>query len=553
MSFTAFRCFVCSEETNTLNADPLITCSSDNAEYVMIQLLGVLGVLLWPVGVPCFYLFLLWKHFGPSGEKFIDNISQVVSGSALEDSKYDADMRRRGQSVDKVQQHLQTVMKEDEAEQLRLFQLESTSPSYLTFLSGEFEPQCWWCPVFEQYAKLMLTCGTIFRAEHVVEQLVMGILINIVAMLVQFFNQPRKDFNDDMFSMYCHVMIFLVLLWSLLVEFQNLNKSDSETILKLGGEVDGSMGANTFEVATLGQMLVFSCASTVMVFLVFIIFEVKSAAKVVTIRRKWDEIKHWIDDGLTEEEVLERMGGNLKGHAKDTIQRKFKEIGEQRASNMEEYDDGDAVEMMDLEDKKGGGGGGGGDGKAELLDFRVKNPMIGGRAFGGKDAAKDKYLRHQSGEDAVGLGAGNAPISKHEKYKARFAEENNEEFQKEQHANMGKKKHKIAPPTSSAEKAHIARSQGYGKETRDENSIGGRGGRGRGGGRGSGGRGGRGRGATFSYKGEEGEPGKMNPPPGKPPPANAPQFDTVLDDASGENYYVNRKSGESTWEKPDFV
>jgi len=57
VSLVAFRSFVCDDETNTLNADPMVVCDADlSPEYATVRVVGRLGVIIWPILVPLVYL-----------------------------------------------------------------------------------------------------------------------------------------------------------------------------------------------------------------------------------------------------------------------------------------------------------------------------------------------------------------------------------------------------------------------------------------------------------------------------------------------------------------
>ena len=140
-SLVIFQCFVCDDDTNTLRADALVICDSSDSEFVYIRSVGILGVLLWPIGVPLSYLYLLWNHFGPGRDDFKGRVYRIFAARNLLESQASASARHREVSVQHVNRAIATELKEDHEEQLRLFKLDQTAPSYLNALNGEFEPQ----------------------------------------------------------------------------------------------------------------------------------------------------------------------------------------------------------------------------------------------------------------------------------------------------------------------------------------------------------------------------------------------------------------------------
>ena len=140
-SLVIFQCFVCDDDTNTLQADALVTCDSSDSEFFYIRSVGSLGMFLWPIGVPLTYLYLLWKHFGPSWSDFRKQIYHVFAGRSLLESQASASARDRQVSVHHVDRLISTELEKDHKEQLRLFKLEQSAPRYLHALNGEFEPQ----------------------------------------------------------------------------------------------------------------------------------------------------------------------------------------------------------------------------------------------------------------------------------------------------------------------------------------------------------------------------------------------------------------------------
>ena len=495
ISLVVFQSFSCNEDTNTLHVDPLVICDSSNEDFNQIRMLGWLGLFLYPFGVPIVFLYLLGSHYGPSYKEMKDSTISVVTGRALMKSKHAADGRRRGATMEMVTSIVSDEMEKEKEDAMMWFELENRAPRYLGALNGEFEPQWWYIPVFEQYRKLAITGATILIGRGEIDQLILGILIAMVAAMVYFATMPYKDFNDDLFSMFAHFQIFLVLLWSLLVKFQKLMETSHQVSVDLGNLEVYEAPTDLLKTSTLGWLLIISNLSVMLVFGFFMALEVKSVNKSVKARKRWDEVKKdAADRGLSEDEVLEELGLELSHVDKESIKKKFRKEVE-RASG-------------------GGRGGGGGEGEGEIElqqmskkakkrqtktnmaskrasveEFAMENPLAKERPFGGAGAAKEGNLRHVSEADAVDLGAGaEVARSKHQKYKERGEEG------------------EVLPP-------HIARAKGF-------NSVAGKK---------------KGKEAQAQTKEAEVEV----------------EWDAVFEETEGQYYYVNRASGESTWVKPD--
>ena len=330
-------------------------------------------------------------------------------------------------------------------------------------------------------------------------QLIIGILIAMVAALVYFATMPYKDFNDDMFSMFTHFQIFLVLLWSLLVKFQKLLEVEHEKLMVSEGTPKEEYVPPTalLRTETLGWLLILSNLSVMFVFFCFMMLEVKTANKSVKARKKWDLIKRGAaEEGLSAEEVLEKLGFDLSHTDKESILKKY-EIEVERASTLSGVGVGEKLEEH-LDDGEGG---------IEMTENPVGKKTIGGRPFGG--TGLQESVRHLSEAESVGLGSGQVAVSKHQKYKERAEKE-------------------LSP--------HVARAQGFKNK----------------------GSGGKKKAAAVAKKPPEVDVNDDDDDDEPPPPPRKQQeevkkseWEEEFDETENAKYYVNRVSGASVWNKPD--
>ena len=205
--------------------------------------------------------------------------------------------------------------------------------------------------MFEQYRKLGITGATILCGRGEVDQLIIGILIALVAALLYFGSSPYKDFNDDLFSMFTHFQIFLVLLWSLLVKFEKLVKDDQEDFRKILDEngineptLSGSEGPiGILQTKTLGWLLIASNVSVLIVFCAFMIIEIKSIRATVRVRRRWDDIKGDVDKTESVEDVLDKMDMDLRPSDLTMVMNKLQKQSLSKEDG--DFDDVDGVGM----------------------------------------------------------------------------------------------------------------------------------------------------------------------------------------------------------------
>ena len=364
----------------------------------------------------------------------------IITGRALIENKHAADGRRRGMTVNVVDEIVNEELEKEKEEQKRLFRLEKSAPRYLSALNEEFEPQWWWIPVFEQYRKLAITGATILIGRGEIDQLIIGILIAMVAALVYFATMPYKDFNDDLFSMFAHFQIFLVLLWSLLVKFQKLMEVSHDDFAKEIFEIDSAHPVDPFtapttllQTPTLGWLLIISNLSVMLVFGCFMLLEYKTVKNSVTARKRWDQIKlRFTEDNLSEEDVLKQLGEGLSHVDRESILSKIHTLERESKSNSGSGE----IELLDFSKNKQKRKSKGAmlAKKRASLEFAQENPIlstnnkISERPFGGtlKEGDKQQEIRHLSEADAVGLGASEVAVSQHEKYANRAKDKETE-------------------------------------------------------------------------------------------------------------------------------
>ena len=357
--------------------------------------------------------------------------------------------------------------------------------------------------MFEQYRKLGITGATILCGRGEVDQLIIGILIALVAALLYFGSSPYKDFNDDLFSMFTHFQIFLVLLWSLLVKFEKLVKDDQEDFLKILLEynineptLSGSEGPiGILQTKTLGWLLIASNVSVLIVFCAFMIIEIKSIRATVRVRRRWDDIKGDVDKTESVEDVLDKMDMDLRPSDLTMVMNKL-----QKQSLSKEDGDFDDVDGVGMELKTINKRRSKNYEKRRSTTIMEMNPMMkSGGAFGKSKPTPTPAPPPTKNSDCLPGG------------------ENQYDSE-------------VAP--------HIARVAGF-NHYRNKNSDGPR-------------KTTSATNAMSTANDDDRLEGSTPPPPPQTavPPPPQPNWERKLDDETGLEYFEHRLTGDSSWEKP---
>jgi len=311
--------------------------------------------------------------------------------------------------------------------------------------------------------------------------------------------------------------MFLVMLFSLVCSFQNKMAAEHAIIEEMGGVVADDLSGDMFEKETLGRMMVYTCASVVCMFWVFIVFEFKAAWKTIQGLMKWDIIKEdAVARGMSEKELLAALG--VEGMSvvdKEKILVKYRQKvglgvgpGAGLAVGAANAVDEEGIEMGQLDAGFRGG-----------RDIRAKSDgasSLGGevesskergerRAKEERDKLRMKQLKGGGFSNKKNLLRGRGASKSCKEEPEMKAEEVELEVEMEVEMEMEMEEEKFPPPPAPSKKP------------------------------------------PTPLVGDEGEEEDDGAPP---PPQKQPEWDEVWDENEGANYYVNRASGKSGWEKP---
>ena len=151
---STFACHDFDDGSRYLKVDYSIDCNAST--HSLYWLYSGLMVLLYPIGVPFMYWYLLWKR------------RDLLSCNHR--------MKEMEMSEDRA---LESALKEREANEEKHKTLKA-----LSFLYGSYEPKYWWFEVFETLRKLGLTGFLVFLAPGTAAQVLFSLVMCINAMRV---------------------------------------------------------------------------------------------------------------------------------------------------------------------------------------------------------------------------------------------------------------------------------------------------------------------------------------------------------------------------------
>ena len=194
--FGAFPCDVMNEGRESyLRADYSLSCLSDR--YQALRAYAITLVLLFPLGIPVIYFFILWT--------------------------------RR----EKIQQRAD-VRAQDEGLMMVAFLFESYSPS------------CWWFEIFETGRRLSLTGVLAAVAPGTMLQLAAGLFVSVVGLCVYCIVTPYEFSRNNWVAILSNVQVFLVMLASMIMKYNSAENGR-----------DGGEGKEPVSFSGLGAFLIF--------------------------------------------------------------------------------------------------------------------------------------------------------------------------------------------------------------------------------------------------------------------------------------------------------
>ena len=224
--FATFQCEELSDGTRWLRADLSVDCDGDS--HTLFRYYAGLMVIVYPLGTPLFYLFLLWRNRARLNKlrvnqalriQLINNVrasGDYKSGRTSEDKRQVpwiiSEEERSGLSID-VLKDLRELEHEDFAERAAL-------PSSVSKLLKGYELRVCWFEIFECVRKLAVACLPVFfQPSGSASQLLFGLMVCFLAFGAYVHFDPFEDRGNDAVARLCQVQIFFSLLSSVALSF----------------------------------------------------------------------------------------------------------------------------------------------------------------------------------------------------------------------------------------------------------------------------------------------------------------------------------------------
>ena len=247
--FAVFGCISIDDGTSWLRADLSISCQTGT--YGVFYAYSWLMILVYPLGTPLFYYYLMRKHqialeklksnqmlrsklienvraefrFQLAGESVASQKRLKVDGLARQKSKAwrldELDFRKL---PDATQDKLAELAYEEKRERKAL-------PGSIRKLTKGYEMRVWWFEIFECFRKLSIACVPVFfQPSGSPGQLVFGLMICFVAFGAYVAIDPFDDVANDTLAKVCQAQIFFSLLSSVLLAYDQDTRNDATNL-----------------------------------------------------------------------------------------------------------------------------------------------------------------------------------------------------------------------------------------------------------------------------------------------------------------------------------
>ena len=226
--FATFQCEELSDGTRWLRADLSVDCDGDF--HTLFRYYAGLMVIVYPLGTPLFYLFLLRRNRVRLDRLRVNQALRIQlinnarasgdykSGRASEDKRQVpwviSEEERSGLSVN-VLKDLRELEHEDVVERAAL-------PSSVSKLLKGYELRVCWFEIFECVRKLAVACLPVFfQPSGSASQLLFGLMVCFMCFGAYVHFDPFEDRGNDAVARLCQVQIFFSLLSSVALSFSD--------------------------------------------------------------------------------------------------------------------------------------------------------------------------------------------------------------------------------------------------------------------------------------------------------------------------------------------
>jgi len=225
-----------------LRADYSLSCRADDATYARFRAWAALMVLVYPVGIPVFFLALVWRHralLARSPEQVCEALA-AQGRAAPEDMQAFADDWRAQASLAARSAEAEAVVSRSARALGRRLVAEAArrEATGSAVLFEAYRPDVWWWEVSELARRLLLSGALVFAWPGTARQAALAVLVALWFVLASTWLSPYLTFAHNRFTQ--------ALQWALLAQLFGvllLRSSDASVQGSAGGVLGGLMVA----------------------------------------------------------------------------------------------------------------------------------------------------------------------------------------------------------------------------------------------------------------------------------------------------------------------
>ena len=221
--FSAFNCVSFDDpgKTRALRQDLAIDC--DSAGHQLMQAYSGIMIMIYPIGVPLVYLYLLYVRFGPTLRLMRENEelrvllrSEAVSGIMLE-RRTAAHTRGVALTIEGQQPPTDAELPKEVTSKIasleaEIKELHTSLPDYIKKLISGYRAVRFEFEVFECGRKLALVCMPVFFPPGSNAQLIFGLMVCFVTFGFYTMMAPFTESRANTYAQLCQIQIFFCLL-----------------------------------------------------------------------------------------------------------------------------------------------------------------------------------------------------------------------------------------------------------------------------------------------------------------------------------------------------
>jgi len=215
-TFATFQCEDLDDGSSVLRADLRIDCDSD--DHFGYVLYAALMVVVYPIGAPLLYSYLLLVKFGTPLRRLRDIAEQCTklkeqAHAEDEYNRWDEATSKPGRKVATKQKAVAEQVKALEAEQAKLV---AQLPGYIQSLSGNgYARRVFFFEIIECLRKLFIVCVPVFFPSGSTEQLLFALIVTFGTFGIYSALLPYGDAHANQYALAAQAIIFFSLLCSL--------------------------------------------------------------------------------------------------------------------------------------------------------------------------------------------------------------------------------------------------------------------------------------------------------------------------------------------------